>query len=143
MNADTFSIKRVVASLPVDTGEFVLARLVELNTMLKHISPYELRDDSRLAYRFVMGEVRHMGPWDVVHDMACMQLLCDTLPYQEELQTYLRALAEQMKRTTGASWTQVWKAVAELGPEMLKCEMMHSRGVRFPDFVPSQDENEL
>lgn len=134
---EAFSIQREIATLDPDVADTVRSHLDELDAMLKYTSPYALRDDSRLAYRFVTGDVRHMGPWDVVHDMACTQYLCEAMPYQQCQQPYLRALADAAKTASGASWSKVWTAVAELGPELLKCTMMHDLAVRIPDFGPS------
>lgn len=135
-----FSIASELRALPADVAEVAAARLGELDAALRQTSPYTMRDDSRLAYRFVMGNVRHMAPWDVVHEMACTQFLCDALPYQDMQQPYLRGLADEMKQMTGASWTQVWNAVSELGPEMLKCQLMSRTGMIHPDFLPTPEK---
>ena len=93
----------------------------------------------RLAYHDA-GAVR-----DAVHEMACTQVLCDNTTYQAVMPEYLRALANQLNddHFPSVPWTQVWKAVADLGPELLKTDLMYRTGLTFPDFcaptVPMQE----
>lgn len=139
MNANktpTFSIERTLATLPAEEAVGVRHALGELGALMAQVTPYAVRDDSRLAYRYACGEIRHMTPYDAVHEMACTQVLCDNTTYQAVMPDYLRALAHQLKEDHFPSvpWTQVWKAVADLGPELLKTDLMYRTGLTFPDF---------
>ena len=123
----TFSIERELAAVAAhDAGRALVLRqhLGALDAALVHSGPCRLRDDSRLAYRFVTGQMPAARFTDVVHEMACTQLLCERTPYQAMQQQYLRKLANSMKASTGATWTQVWRAVADIGPDMLKLTLM-------------------
>ena len=130
----TFSIRRELESLPPEARAACEQHLAALDGLLRASSPYALRDDSRLAYRFARGELPMWSPYAIAHEMACTQCLCDALPYQAALQPFLRALATRLKRESGADWTSVWRAVAELGPELLKLQMMDASRLYFPDF---------
>ena len=134
-----FSIERELAALEdASFAAIVRDRLDQLDAALQQISPYTLRDDSRLAYNVASGRMRNWSVWDAAHEMACTQFLCDSIPsYQPMLQPYLKGLAGMMKQSTGASWTAVWKSVAELGPEMLKMDLMLQNSICMPNFTPS------
>ena len=134
--SSTFSIRRELASMPPELSEPFQQQLTALDSLLRGSSPYSIRDDSRLAYRFVAGELPMWSPYAIAHEMACTQCLCDSLPYQQTLQPYLRALSARLKHESGVDWTSVWRAVAELGPEILKLQMMDASRLHFPDFSP-------
>ena len=131
-----FSIHRELARLPAETRQVYEARLNELDAYMHQTTPYGVRDDSRLAFRFVSGEVTHWPWWAVAHEMACTQYLCEAAPYQRDLQPFLRGLANRLKEESGADWRRVWAAVAELGPELLKLDLMHQARLGMPDFQP-------
>ena len=134
---EPFSIQRELQAVATPEARVILeGRLAELNAVLTQTSPYALRDDSRLAYRCVTGEIPHWSVYGVAHEMSCQQYLCEHLPYQQTQQPYLRKLANSLKAKSGASWTAVWAAVRDLGPEILKLQLMHQRRIGFPDFQP-------
>lgn len=135
--ATTFSLRRELDKLPAETQAVYEHRLRELDTVLRQISPYTLRDDSRLAYRYIEGRMPYWTPLDVAHESACTQHICDAVPYQAILQPFLRSLANRLKQETGADWKAVWAAVAELGPEIAKLHLMYQHGVMLPDFQPA------
>lgn len=137
MSNEGFSIRRELDALPADARAACRARLDELSACLHHISPYTLRDDSRLAFRSAMGLLPSWSPQAVAHEMACVQYLCDTMPYQDVQQPFLRGLANHLKESTGADWKAVWAAVAEQGSEILKLQMMHDHRLILPDFQPA------
>jgi hypothetical protein len=131
--ATAFSIERELATIAVhepDRAYVLRQHLGALDAALTHTGPYRLRDDSRLAYRFVTGQMPGMSFTDVVYEMACTQFLCDRTPYHAMQQEYMRKLAYSLKAGTNATWTQVWHAVAEFGPEMLKLTLMAHANVR-------------
>ena len=133
----TFSIRRELDAMPEDVRRVYEERLAELDVCMRHTTPYTVRDDSRLAFRFVGGELPTWSPWMVTHEMACAQFLCDALPYQSASQPFLRALATRLKHESGLDWKPVWAAVAELGPEILKLHLMCEHGphgLYFPIF---------
>lgn len=133
-----FSIRRELSGMLPETRQAYEFYLHSLSALMSQTSPYVLRDDSRLAFRFAGGQMNHWSPYAVVHEMACTQYICDTLPYQCTSQPYLRALAAQLRESTGADWKHVWTAVAEMGPEMLKTQLMHQYGrMQLPDFAPA------
>ena len=137
-NTVPFSIERTLVNLPAEEEAGVRHALDELGELMTMCTPYSVRDDSRLAYRYARGEIRHMTPFDAVHEMACIQVLCDNTTYQAVMPEYLRALANQLKEDHFPSlpWTQVWKAVADLGPELLKTDLMYRTQLTFPEFCP-------
>lgn len=135
---DTFSIEHELAKLPEEAQPYVKQRLEELDVCLQQTSHYCLRDDSRLAFRFATDQLPGWSHWTVAHEMACQQFLCDTVPYQDTLQPFLKFLATQLKVDSGVDWKPVWKAVAELGPEILKLHLMCEKNVIMPDFYPPE-----
>ena len=135
-SSTSFSIRRELDAMPPDLSAAFEQQLSALDALLCASSPYSIRDDSRLAYRFVAGELPMWSPHAITHEMACTQCLCDSLPYQQTLQPCLRALATRLKHESGVDWTSVWRAVSELGPEILKLKMMDSSRLHFPDFLP-------
>ena len=135
----TFSIRREMDRMSPAECAVYTKKLLELDALLQQMSPYSMRDDSRLAYRFVKGELPNWSAQAVVHEMACMQCLCDTVPYQVYLQPFLRALATRLKHESGADWRQIWASVAEFGPDILKLHMLCEQNIGFPEFK-SRDE---
>lgn len=134
----TFSIQAALSQMGPEARQQCEYHLNELQACLAQTSPYAVRDDSRLAFRYASGQAPpHWTPWIVAHEMACTQYLCDTLPYQPTQQQFLRELASTLKREVGVDWKRVWAAVAELGPEILKLHMMGESGVMMPDFAPA------
>lgn len=136
---NSFSIKRELAQLPEADAEYLRTRLCELETMARNVTSYSIRDDSRLAFRFVRGEVRNMSAYDVVHEMACMQFLCEKTAYQSVLPQYLRSLASHVRNEFQLPWQDTWRIVSELGPELLKSDILEQSALVFPDFIPSDE----
>ena len=146
-----FSIHATLAEQHTsEDAEALLGRLQELDSWMRATSPYTLRDDSRLAYRFVTGQLPMWSGAAVAHEMACVQYLSSSVPFHEMSQPFLRTLATRLKHETGvADWKTVWHAVADLGPEMLKLHLMHEYRLTMPDFAPAmpppdkEEEEEL
>lgn len=139
MDSTRFSIEQHVATLPAEYRASVQHNLGQIEDMLRQVSSYTLRDDSRLAYRAAVGELPTWSPWMIAHEMACIQYISDTIPYQQYSQEYLRRLAKVLKDESGVDWKKIWHAVAELGPEILKIDLMIRHGVMLPDFVPASE----
>lgn len=137
----TFSIRRELEAMTPEVRTYYEQRLDELDACVRQTSSYTLRDDSRLAFRSASGEMPGWPPYAVAHEMACIQHLCDTLPYQQLQQPFLRALANRLKADSGVDWKPVWAAVAELGPEILKLHLMLERGTTLPDFHATTSES--
>ena len=134
----TFSIEHALSQMPAAPREQCQLYLRELDQCLRTISSYTLRDDSRLAFRYASGSLPpQWTPWVVAHEMACTQYLSDSLPYHEQQQAFLRSLATTLKTKTNASWQRVWAAVADLGPEILKLQLMGDSSLVLPDLQPA------
>ena len=133
----TFSIERELRGMGDDQRASCEYYLQELNACLQQTTPYALRDDSRLAFRYATGHLPMWTPHGVAHEMACTQFLCDTLSYQQTQQPFLRELAAQLKERSGCDWKAVWTAVSELGPEILKLHLMGEAALSFPEFAPT------
>lgn len=134
-HTQTFSIQSQLAQMQDEQmRQFATQRFYELDSVIQSMADYRVRDDSRLAFRWITGQLPHMSCYDVAHECACIQYLCNYSSYQTDIQVYLRCLAKQMHEQTGASWTSVWKACAELGSEMFKTDLLLRNGIVFPDF---------
>jgi len=131
---EPFSIAHALHNLSENERMKAEYHLQELQWCLGQISYYTLRDDSRLAFRYATGELSR-SPWDVSHEMATTQYLCENAPYQAFLPVALRRLASTMKKTFGNDWTTTWNAVADIGPEIVKLYMMEQTGMQYPDFL--------
>lgn len=101
---------------------------------------FPLRADSRLA--FLWATDRLDPTWDareVCHEMMSMQTICANTPYNDLLQPFMRALADDMKkRYRLRSWAAAWRIVREYAPDILKTICMVEAGMQIPNFVYSQ-----
>ena len=135
-----FSIVKQLSEMHPDVRAAYEYHLGGLDQLARQMSPYGVRDDSRLAFRYAGGQLPNWSVHAVAHEMACTQYVCDHFPYQPLLQPYLRTFAEGLRKSTGADWKRVWAAVADLGPEMLKLQLLCDAGWQLPDFAPLSSE---
>lgn len=135
----SFSIQAELAKMPPEQARFIGSRLAELSAFMPTIVPYQLRDDSRLAFRFVTDALP-WSPYAVVHEMASQQFLCDHAHIAASASPFLKALAKECRMRSGASWTQTWTHVADLGAEIHKIQCMMERGIMIPDFIPDASQ---
>lgn len=116
-------------------------RLAMIDDCLQKSSPFRLRDDSRLAFRFAEAHgaiPKDWTVWHVAHEIACMQFFCTVAPdYQGLQQDFLRSLANEVRSQTGVEWKQLWSTLAEWGPEVLKLHLMAERKIMMPNFASS------
>lgn len=140
VNDVAFSIERELNQLTEQMQYPMRECLGYLDSIMRHSTPYSLRDDSRLAYKFATGEVRNMRAFDVAHEMACMQYLCEHMPYQQDLPDHMKKLAKHLKQKTNASWKRVWNTTSDLGAELIKLELMMRSEVTIPDFQGPIDQ---
>lgn len=134
----SFSIQRELQGMTDEQRASCEHHFEHLNEILRATSPHSVRDDSRLALRYASGQLPFWSPYTVAHEMSCTQYLCDAYDYQAALPGYLRALADEAKAERGdrVTWTQVWAAVSDIGPELFKIQALLSHGHILPDFAP-------
>ena len=94
-------------------------RLGEFDYYLQTQYPYRLRDDSRLAYLFVSGNLPGWRGDEVLHECACVQYLCEATPYSSLTEAVNREVVTRLKKEAGI---RDWKRAYELTP--LVCDAL-------------------
>jgi hypothetical protein len=113
--------------------------LRDLDARLRASSPYQLRNDSRLAFQYASGQLYNHPVWPnaeaVVHEMSCLQWLHETTPYGAVLPSALRKLASDVKAISSLrNWSVLWQHVTDYGPDLVRYQMLAQTGLQFPDF---------
>lgn len=123
-----FSIAR--ETLNVTLTDEMVARREALSAILSK-NGMELRDDSRLAYGFIMngGDV-HM----IAHELLCTNFLYEHTNYDSLCQEGLRYIANQLKETYDLPWRSVWSITREYGVPAMKVYALAESGYGMPEF---------
>lgn len=88
----------------------------------------DMRDDSRFAYNFSVGAVMDSVD-DVTAEIAIMQWLSDTTPYQRVCEESMRVIAARSKQRYGLrDWSRTWQIVRLYVPELLKLHLIDQVG---------------
>lgn len=122
-----FSCAAHLATLGDETKAHAVERLALLKRTLHERYALELRDDSRLAFKFATEETS----WslrDVADELAFIQFLSANSDYQATCERFLRILADNMHAEYGVHWNVVWRIVRQYGPDILKHEYISQMG---------------
>jgi hypothetical protein len=139
--APSYSITAALAQLPSQQALIAQSRLHALNQQLQQVSPFSLRDDSRLAMMAACGQLPPFWNDDVVtNEMCVVQWICETTPYVRLSQPVMRLLADHIKTAYRIkNWSTVWRIVTKYAPDLIRhdCVANHASGYGFiPDFCP-------
>lgn len=110
-----FSLKAAIAELEGDTAA-VEKRREQLAAAISRFPGAALRDDSRLAYQFIVadGEGANMEAAAVAAEMACVQQLHSETDYGKTVQREMRQVAQWARAHYGAvAWSDIWAIVRE------------------------------
>jgi hypothetical protein len=99
-------------------------RLDHLDALMRRMTCYRLRDDSKLAFLVASGE-KAISDEDLVKEMAVIQWISQHTAYQPVLEITMRKLANRIKREYKiGDWKVIWKIVRELTPDIVKYYMV-------------------
>lgn len=106
----------------------------QVSQRLASISSYSVRPDSKLIKKACAGELPEQTVEQVARELATIQYLYDQTSYGTILETRMREIADEVKRTHPMlPWGQVWEIVKELGPGIVKCEALFYTQKEIPD----------
>lgn len=135
----SFSIERALEKMVVAGVNVRLTReaLQHLDILLRSYG-FALRPDSRLAYLWATSKLDlTWTDTEVAHEIMCQQWICASAPYTENLQAFMRAVAEGMKaKYCLRSWNETWRITREYAPVLLKTWLLCERGMCIPNFAP-------
>lgn len=87
-----------------------------------------LRDDSRLAFNACCGQLPTTED-EVLAEMATIQWLSESTPYQPLCELVLRKIANRAHERYGIKdWKALWEVVRAHGPELLKLHLIERAG---------------
>jgi hypothetical protein len=124
----TFSIS---SNIP-PSDEAALDKLYELQQHMERVYSSHLRDDSRLAYLWCVGET--VPPYvemdDVAHELVCVDKIFKETEYCSSSEIVSREKAA-IFHSSGIEWKKAWKLVRAHYFDVHKYETMIRAGLTF------------
>ena len=136
----SFSVAQELNKLPVARVQQLTQRLTSLDEEMQRVSPFRLRDDSKLAFLFCDEKLSPFWTRErVIHEMCVMQWICASTPYVGMCQKTLKNMSQELKtRHQLRDWKDVWRILSTYGPDMVRISTMYSTGSQVPDFKPAE-----
>lgn len=123
-----FSIEQEMSGATLDVHaqqrRELLRSILEKNGM-------DLRDDSRLAYRYI---VQGGDPHLTAHEILSTNFLFEHTRYDENCQVQLRNIAESVHEMYGLPWKLTWSIVRQYCVPALKLYSLAESGKMMPEF---------
>lgn len=126
-----FSCKKEFESLTEDKKKEFNVRFDSVKTIVEANSSYSIRDDSRLVYKFCVGELKNTNAASVAHEVMCIQYICDTFEYTKVCEDTLKIMSDQLYAQYNLTWPQIWNILTKVGCDAIKYSCMSSN---LPDF---------
>lgn len=117
-----FSISEQIKLLDDETANKVRERLAALDARLRAWSPFQLRDDSRLAMIAATGGAPPFWTDDViVHEMCVAQWIWCETEYAQLIQKVMREVANGIRaRYNIKDWSVIWRIVTAHVPDIVR-----------------------
>lgn len=136
-NDRRFSISEQIKLLDNAAANKVRRRLAALDARLRACSPFQLRDDSRLAMIAATGGAPPFWTDDVVvHEMCAAQWIWCKTEYAQLIQKVMREVANGIRaRYNIKDWSVIWRIVTAYVPDIVRylCIQRTPYG-QIPDF---------
>ena len=110
----------------IRAGE-IRSKLNSMDDLMKQMTCYRIRDDSKLAFLVATGEVP-MSMHDVVQEMAFIQWMSENTHYHRLLEITMKLVANRIKVEHDIhNWNTVWKIVREFVPDIVKYHVINQK----------------
>ena len=130
-NRTKFSCKKEFEHLTEDKKKEFNVRFDSVKAIIETNSSYSIRDDSRLIYRFCVGELDDLTATSVAHEIMCIQYICDTFNYTTVCEDTLKIMSNQLYAQYNLEWPEIWEILTKVGCDAIKYSCMSSN---LPDF---------
>lgn len=127
-----FSCREQISKLNENEKKNFNVRFEDVKKIIESNSAYSVRDDSRLLYKYCIGQLpSDVTATAVAHEIMCIQYICDAFGYSDVCEDTLKKMSNRLFESHDLKWPQIWDILTKVGCDAIKYSCMSSN---LPEF---------